>query len=346
MDNLLENPYFQDILFQPQALQATLVSLEKQATLGSIPSQLASGELRRVVLTGMGSSLHALYPLMLTLIERGVIAQVVETAELIHYALRLLDPHTLLVAVSQSGRSAEILRLLELSAGTSPLVAVTNNSDSALANAADALILTAAGEEHSVSCKTYITALAALAWLGDTLVNHSPQDTLNALKQMPAQIEDYLSNWQTHIETLTGMLAPSQRLTLVGRGPSLAAVGTGGLIVKEAAQFPAEGMSSASFRHGPLEMVDASHFVLVYSGLSRTAMLNQHLAEDIRAIGGQVGVIVESAPQSAFSLPRLPEVALPLFEILPVQMITLVLAQLRNHDAGTFTHAQKVTTKQ
>ncbi|MFZ5910813.1 MAG: SIS domain-containing protein [Chloroflexota bacterium] len=346
MDNLLENPYFQDILSQPQALQATLVSLEKEATLGNIPSQLASGELRRVMLTGMGSSFHALYPLMLTLIERGVTAQIIETAELIHYALRLLDPHTLLVAVSQSGRSAEILRLLELNAGTSPVVAVTNNPDSALANAADALILTAAGEEHSVSCKTYITALAALAWLGDTLVNHPPQDTLKALKQTPAQIEDYLSNWQAHIETLTGILLPVQRLTLVGRGPSLAAVGTGGLIIKEAAQFPAEGMSSASFRHGPLEMVGASHFVLVYSGLSRTAMLNQHLAEDIRAIGGQVGVIAESAPQSVFSLPRLPEVALPLFEILPVQMITLALAQLRNHDAGTFTHAQKVTTRQ
>ncbi|MEA3337493.1 MAG: SIS domain-containing protein [Chloroflexota bacterium] len=346
MTNLLKNPYVQDILFQPQALRATLDSLEKTASVGDIPSQLAAGKLRRVVLTGMGSSLHALYPLMLTLIGRGVSAQFIETAELIHYAPRLLDPQTLLVVVSQSGQSAEILRLLELNAGISPVIAVSNSPDSPLAETADALILTRAGAEHSVSCKTYITALAVLAWLGDELTGRSAQETLNALRKTPAWVEMYLSDWQTHLETLTGILAPIQRLTLIGRGPSLAAVGTGGLIIKEAARFPGEGMSGAAFRHGPLEMVGASHFVLVYTGLPRTAALNRRLAEDIRRIGGRAALVEQSAPRKVFTLPPVPEAALPLLEILPAQMLSLTLAQLRGHDAGSFTHAQKVTSRE
>lgn len=342
----LQNPYIQDILAQPSALQATIEVLKKTASVGNIPDRLASGELRRVVLTGMGSSLHALYPLMLTLIDRGVSAQIIETAELIHYAPRLIEPQTLLIITSQSGQSVEIINLLELVRGVSQIVGVTNSPDSPLGDASDPLILTKAGVEHSVSCKTYLTALAAMTWLGDALTNESAQDALSALQQTPELVEKYLSGWKNHLEILSTYLPPIKHMTLIGRGPSLAAVRTGGLIIKEAARFPAEGMSSAAFRHGPVEMVNAEHLVLAYAGVSRTAELNHRLAEDISRIGGRVAVVDESAPQGVFALASVPNAVLPLLEILPAQMISLALAQLHGHEAGTFTHAQKVTLKE
>ena len=343
MNQLIDNAYFQDIMNQPQAVRATLDGLQNDHALLRIPDALARGKLRRIVLTGMGSSFHALYPLFLTLANHGFAVQLIETAELVHYARGLIAPATLLIAVSQSGRSAEILRLLEVNAASAPLIAITNSPESPLAQAADEVVLTRAGEEFSVSCKTYVTALAALAWLGDALTGQSPQGTLAALEEAAAGMTRYLAAWPEHLRVLSARLQPIHFLNIVGRGPSLAAVGTASLIIKESARFPALGLSSAAFRHGPLEMIDERHFTLVYAGLSRTRPLNLKLAEDVRRIGGGVDVVDRSQTPGAFALPPVPDAALPLMEILPAQMISLALARLHGHEPGVFTHASKVT---
>src|ERR1035438_6021349 len=119
-----------------------------------------------MVLTGMGSSLHALYPLELMLTAHGENVRRVDTSELIHSMPRLLAVSTIVVAVSQSGQGAEMVRLLEQNAQRATIVGVTNTADSTLARQADFLMLTRCGEEFSVSAKTYVGALAALEILG------------------------------------------------------------------------------------------------------------------------------------------------------------------------------------
>ena len=122
--SIIEGAYFKDILDQPRALAETLKGLEPQPRLEELGSRLKSGTLARLVLTGMGSSCHALHPLNVELLDRGLSPMLIETSELIHYGLKLLDPSTLVVAVSQSGRSAEIVRLLELNAKRASVIAV------------------------------------------------------------------------------------------------------------------------------------------------------------------------------------------------------------------------------
>ena len=97
----------------------------------------ATASRRRVVLTGMGSSHLGLVPLHLRLVEAGLLPLTVESSELLHYQRALLDDGTLLVLVSQSGRSAEILRLLEAVRGRDvATLAVTNTAASPLAREA------------------------------------------------------------------------------------------------------------------------------------------------------------------------------------------------------------------
>ena len=168
--NLMATSYLNDLLDQPTALQATLDSLSRMPPLTTIYNRLKSGKYRRVILTGMGSSYHGLYPLQLRLFALPVGVMRLETAELIHYAWQLIDPANLIVAVSQSGQSAEVVQLLELTHDQVDLIGVTNTIGSALAENASLVILTCAGDETSVSCKTYISALVALTWLGDQLL--------------------------------------------------------------------------------------------------------------------------------------------------------------------------------
>lgn len=338
----MTSPYLNDILHQPDAIQKTLDSLMANRELASLLQSSQANAQRRIVLTGMGSSYHALYPLLYRLLQAGLNAQLIETSELLYHAPALLDLRPLLVVVSQSGRSAEVIRLLEHAKGKTDLVAVTNTASSPLAEQAQAVLLTQAGEEASVSCKTYLTALLALTWLGDQLIPACPAH-FPLLATAPQKIQDYLEGWQAHTAQMKALLAGAKNLFLVGRGDSLAAVGTGGLIVKEAAHYPAEGMSSAAFRHGPFEMLSPQVFVLVFEGDSRVARLNHKLAEDIRKAGGKASLVIEDSASDGFHICASPSPLRPLLEILPVEMITLALAELQGREAGRFERGSKVT---
>jgi glucosamine--fructose-6-phosphate aminotransferase (isomerizing) len=343
---ITEGQYMRDILAQPQALSDTLASLEESKPLQSLAGRIYKGRFKSIVLTGMGSSFHALHPLHNQLIQLGLSAFMVETSELVHYKSRLFDSKNLVVAVSQSGQSVEIVRLLRVNRGKAPVIAVTNTQDSPLARNAEALILTRAGVEFSVSCKTYMSSLMALQWLADVIANRDLRKSRKELQCAAQEVDEYLSHWRGYAEQFAGLLEAVRHLFFVGRGNSLSAVGTGALIVKESAHFAAEGLSSAAFRHGPLEMLSKETFVLIFGGDRKAQKLNESLLEDIREHGGKAELVSHRSNISSCVLPDLPIAVQPILEILPVQMITLALGALAGREAGRFDFATKITTKE
>ena len=342
--NLLSNLYVQDILAQPSALRNTLAALHEPDCLPGLVDDLARGNLQRVVLTGMGASYHALVPLWLRLSRAGLPTHLVETSELIYYFPALLAPDSLLIVVSQSGSSAEITHLLNSVDRQSPVLGITNTPESPLAQASNGVILTSAGHEATVSCKTYITSLAALIWLGEKMVDSGQEAAQSWLLQAAESTQNYLAHLEAHVASLVEMLVGTVYLTFVGRGSSLAAVGAGALIVREAAHFPADGMGSAAFRHGPLEAVSPEQLIMVYAGPSHTGHLNEALYRDILAIGGRAALIGATAALEVLTLPAAPPEAQPIIEILPAQMISIALAQMTGHTAGRFQFVPKVVT--
>jgi glutamine---fructose-6-phosphate transaminase (isomerizing) len=336
--------YREDILNQPQALADTLVALaQPPAVFERTGADFLRGSLKRLILTGMGSSLHAQQPLYLTLLRAGLPVTLIETSELIHHAGALLAPHTCVLAVSQSGRSAEIVQLLKLHTGR--LLAVSNTPDSPLAQAAHGTLLTQAGEEHTVSCKTYVTALAALEVAGDALLQRPVDARIEELSGMIPRVQSYLSHWQRHVAEFKELVRGMGYVVYAGRGASLAAAYTAGLTTKESTRTPAEGMSSAAFRHGPLELVSDKLFAMVFEGGDPTRELNRRLVEEINTLGGRARLVGPSGTGAAH-LPAVGAAARPIFEILPVQMLTLALADLRGRTAGEFERASKVTVEE
>ena len=343
-ESTLSGNYFQNILEQPQALRDTVAALDEDP-LRSIVEKLEKGALRGIVLTGMGASYHALQPLVLELVAHGIPAQRVETSELLYHAPRLLDARTLVLVASQSGQSVEIVRLVERAqADKIPLLGITNTPASPLSAASDALLLTRAGSEYSVSSKTFVATLAALAFAGAVFTRQDPAVRRAQLVNAAEAMEQYLTHAQAFVAALEQRLKPITQMVLVGRGPSLAAVGTGALIQREAAHFPAQEMSSAAFRHGPMEMISPQLFVLVFRGIPPTVALNARLVQDIRAAGADAALIDESAAPDVFALPPIPPAVLPLLEILVPEMISLALARLRGRIPGEFERGTKITT--
>lgn len=337
------SPYINDILEQPAALQRTLAGLEEAPSLRAFADALSSGGYRQVVLTGMGSSYHAFQPLFLRLVALGLMVQLAETSELVHYMSALIHPQTLFIAASQSGASAETVQLLDMCAGQADVIGITNTAGSALAMRARTAVITQAGDEFSVSCKTYIATLAALSWVGDQL---GAAPAFATLSSAPQKVASYLDHYLDHVAQLKTLFAPINKLYIAGRGASLAAVGTGALITKESARFPTEGMSSAAFRHGPLEIVSPAVQAIVLAGAPQTLTLNRQLVTDIQAAGGQVALVQSAPGTDAFHLPECPLEMLPILEILPLQMGSLALAELQGFEPGRFRHATKVTSIQ
>ena len=341
---IIEGEYLLDILHQPQALENTLASLAPSKPLQDVAARLNKGKFQRVVLTGMGSSFHALHPLNLELVGHGFTALMVETSELVHYKNRFFDPKTLIIAASQSGQSAEMVRLVQTNHKCCTVVAVTNTHDSPLAKHANAAVLTQAGNEFSVSCKTYVTALMALKWLGDVLCERDLRRARRELKHAAPAVAAYLADWKDYVHTLAQLLENTRHLFLVGRGASLATVGTGALIVKESDHFHAEGMSSAAFRHGPFEMLGSETFVLVFAGDAKTRDLNQRLLHDIQQQEGRAEFVDKDASLPCCRIAEHGPSIRQILEILPVEMITLALALQAGREAGRFELASKVTT--
>ncbi len=338
----LQGIYFRDIFEQPRALRDTVASLTVLPEIHVIREKLRSGELDRIILTGMGGSYQILHPLHIQLTQSGFNCIMVETSELLYSLPQLIHPRNVIVTVSQSGSSAEIVRLLE---HKGPLyIGVTNTPSSPLSLHSSITLMTQAGEEGGVACKTAVSLLATLYWLGEHFTDGDLDQARKSLETAAPAVESYLENWQEHVESLVKSLAEIRHIFLAGRGSSLAITGLGAMVQKEAAHFHAEGMSSAALRHGPFEMLDARSFVVVFEGTEQVRSLNSRLVEDVRQTEAQAYLCGAGSPEGPFSLPAAHPAVTPILELLPAQMISLSLSYLEGREPGKFERITKVTT--
>lgn len=338
----IQGIYWSDILNQPSALRDTVAALTPLAELESVREDLLAGRLRRVVLTGMGGSYQILHPLHLSLVNCGFDSIMAETSELLYSMPALIDPRNVIIAVSQSGASAETVHLLNRHG---PLyIGVSNTPSSPLAVRSNITVLTRAGEEGGVACKTAVALLAALYWVGQHLTKGDLQAARHVLDTIAPAAEIYLSLWRDHVSALIEMLADVKRVFIAGRGASLAAAGLGAMVQKEAAHFHGEGMSSAALRHGPFEMLGPDSFVLVFEGDDDVRQLNHNLVRDVLATGARAAICGFSVSGGPFALPRADNAMRPILELLPTQMMSLALGYLQGREPGKFERITKVTT--
>ncbi len=150
------NQYIQDILSQPSALRDALGQYSTSAL-----EKIKLSDFDRVIISGMGSSYNAAYPAFIELSKQPVPVQLINAAELLHFFMGTISPRTLLWLNSQSGRSAEPVRLLEkLPHAPACLLTCVNDGSSPMAEHADICIPIHAGKEDIVSTKTYTNMMA------------------------------------------------------------------------------------------------------------------------------------------------------------------------------------------
>jgi glutamine---fructose-6-phosphate transaminase (isomerizing) len=303
---------------------------------------------KRIVLSGMGASLFASIPLSYMLGERGIPVAVIETSELLYFLSSTLDADTTVVLVSRSGESVEITKLLPvLKARGCRVVGVVNVPESTLALRADEAIIVNSSPDQLVAIQTYTGTLATLALLGAAYLNE-----LDSAKTELDKTVAILASMFTDCLESTGhwhvVLDSGARLYLLGRGAALASVSAGMLLMHEVAKMPVVGMSSAQFRHGPVEVVNDDFRAIVFTSQKTTAELDAALAEDLLRIGADLRCIGSFGSKSRIARlcawpDDVPSRFASILEIVPLQLLAYQVAVTRGVPTGQFRFAPAVT---
>jgi glutamine---fructose-6-phosphate transaminase (isomerizing) len=334
-----------DIRGQPASLARVL---DQQCGAGRVQLQQAAALLRsskRVVIVGIGASLNAAIPLENFLCSHGIETYTVEAGELLHYRSAACQEATVAV-VSRSGESIEIAMLLEALRGRVPLIGVTNEPDSTLGREADIVLSVGSLPDEMVAIQSYTGTLLTLYLLGMAAV-----DQFDAGCQEVQELLPDLSGWTTiHLQTMQDWDAFLERdsfIYMLGRGPSYGTASEGALLFSEIAKAPAIAMGVASFRHGPIEVVDGRFRGFVFAPYGKTRDLNIGLARDVIRFGGSVRLIgpadTDGCGLQWINTPPYPEMLAPLLDIVPVQVAAMRLAELRGVDVGSFRYITQVT---
>lgn len=303
---------------------------------------------KRIVLTGMGASLFSAIPLSYLLGERGVAAPAMESSELLHFLSPMLDSDTAVVLISRSGESVEITKLLPvLKSRGCRVLGVVNVRESKLAREAGQALLVNSPADELVAIQTYSGTLASLALLGAAYFDELEQ-AKEELEQTVEAIASLLSGCAASGDIWPDVPECGAPLYLLGRGTALASVRAGELLMHEVAKMPAVGMSSAQFRHGPVEVVSDRFRAIVFTCERRTAKLDVALAEDLIRIGGDVRRVGpfggESKVKPLCAWPEdVPSRFASILEIVPVQLLAYQMARSRGVPSGRFRFAPAVT---
>jgi glucosamine--fructose-6-phosphate aminotransferase (isomerizing) len=347
MTDLSHNRYVADILKQPDDLEDFLARFDP-GSLRALAQAVAGGRYRRIILTGMGSSLHAAYPAWLQMAQAGLPVSWVNASELLHYARALITADTLVWLVSQSGRTVEVCRLLEALPNSSgpDLLATTNDLVSPLAARAGLTVPIHAGPEGIVSSRTYMNTLAAVQLTALVLSGRDISGPVQDLQKTVQAMRAYLQSWAEHVDRAESLLGTPNHLVLTGRGPSMAAVHHGGLIIGEAAKVPVVPYQAAEFNHGQVEVAGSDLTVAMLAGAPETQAMNSSLLKALAGYGSRVIWIGADPAEDLAWLPMPPAqgIGLPIAEMLSIQIVSLALARQAGIEAGACTRVPKVTT--
>lgn len=345
--------YLQEIEEQPAILARLAQGLgrDTEEDLQDLKLSLSDGAFDRVIVTGMGSSLYGSYPLYQQLsLALPLPVNLIDTSELVQQMPEVISCRSVLIAVSQSGESGEIVSLTNLP-GIRPAVAisVTNQVANSLADWADIRLVSLAGPELTVSSKSYTGGLACLHLLGGAL-RGGLQQACRELAGSAEACRAFLQNWKPNILRVADFLDAQRPIMFVGRGRSLGSAQTAALLSQEAAKLHSSALSGGQFRHGPIELVRQGFQMVIFLGDRKTRDIDTALIQKVVSLGGRVVAVApsSSAPPDIpglchFTYPDVPPPLNPLMEAVFIQLIQIPLAEARGFLAGQFINATKVT---
>ncbi len=346
-------PHFmlKEINEQPEAVESALRGRIDDRGLVNLDNLLAPEQLRavrEVQILGMGSArIAGLYTALLVR-HLARLPCTVENSSEFRYGDPLVDRATLVIAVSQSGETADTLGAVrEAKRRGAPVVAVTNVVGSALSLEADAVLSMQSGPEICVlATKTLIAQMVCGVLLGCALgrargsldeVRH--REVIKELEALPAKLRDALE-LDTQVAGMAARYAHVRDAIYIARGFNVPTAYEGALKLKEVSYIHAEGYPAGELKHGPIALLDPEVPVVAVATRSPTLGKTVTSIEEVRSRRAPVialvtrgdGEVSEDLAEEMVSVPACSELLSPLVNVVPLQLFAYHVAVLRGCD--------------
>ncbi len=292
---------------------------------------------RHVFFTGIGASWHAAMGAGSLFYRAGSPVYLLEAAELLYFAAIPRD--SVIVAISRTGRSIEIVQLLAKAAASgASVIGITNTDDSPLAKESAVALVAPAALDHAISVNTYSTLLLAAAALASAATSGFAA-IAPALTQALREAEEALPSWQKQVET-ADWLTDGTSYYFLARGGSLGTCHEARLLWEEGVKRPATAMSTSGFRHGPQEIVRPGTRFCVWIDPFLMHEQDLSVARDLRELGGSVMLVGAGLPRAAADLvcqlPSTPQDWQFVIDFLPIQLAAERLSRRVGVDCDSF----------
>jgi glutamine---fructose-6-phosphate transaminase (isomerizing) len=337
-----------EILEQPAAAGRLLDAAP--TSLAPISAAIRARRPRFAVIAARGSSDNAgIYAQYLLAVRNGLVVALAAPSTITLYGARPDMADALVVGISQSGRSPDIVAVLDEARRQGALtVALTNDPTSPLAGTADHVVDLRAGPERATAAtKTYTTELIAAALLSAAIDPPSAGETAD-LASLPGLIEGALAA-EGHARDLASTHAKRQRAVVLGRGYSYASAREWALKLQEMALLAAMPYSAADFEHGPLALAERGLPVLAVAPRGPELEAQVDLLTKLRQEHGARLLVVSDAEgarsiDEGLPLPAgIPPWLSPIVEIVPAQLYAFHLTVARGFDPEHPRTIRKVT---
>ncbi|WP_300681357.1 glutamine--fructose-6-phosphate transaminase (isomerizing) [Nocardioides sp.] len=343
-----------EIFEQPRAVADALLGrkgLDGKLQLDEM--RLSDDELReidKIIIIAAGTSFYAGMVAKYAIEHWCRIPVEVELSSEFRYRDPIVDNGTLVVAISQSGETADTLQAIRHArVQRSKVLAICNTNGSTIPRESDAVIYTHAGPEIGVaSTKGYITQLIAcyllalyLAQVKGTRYGDEITQVVAQLEAIPAAIEEVLAEAE-QVYALAREHVDNRAFLFLGRHAGYPVALEGALKLKELAYLHAEGFAAGELKHGPIALVEEGLPVLcIVPPQGRDQLHDKMLSgiQEVRARGARTIVLAEEGDERVapyadvlVRLPKVPVLLQPLVAVVPLQLFACELATAMGHD--------------
>jgi glucosamine--fructose-6-phosphate aminotransferase (isomerizing) len=337
-----------EIFEQPDTVRNTMRGhlLEEEGTARVSGLNLSDDDIKqinRIVITACGTSWHSALIGEYMLEELARIPVEVEYASEFRYRNPVVDDRTLVIAISQSGETADTLAAVrEAKRRGARTLGIVNSVGSTIAREVDGGIYLHAGPEVGVaSTKAFTSQVIALSLITlrfGRLRNLSilqGRQIITALRALPGQVKEILVRHH-EVEALAEQFWRANNALYLGRGVNFPVALEGALKLKEISYIHAEGYPAAEMKHGPIALIDENMPVVFIAPKDGTHGKIVSNVEEVRARGGQVIAIstdgddqLSRLATATFTIPETLDLLTPILTVIPLQLFSYYVAVRR-----------------
>lgn len=328
------------------ALRGRLVFEEAMTQFGGLSGLADLKYPGRVKILACGSSWHAGLIGRQWFEDLSRIATEAEYASEFRYRNPAIEPGTLVIAISQSGETADTLAALrEAVRRGAQALGIVNVVGSTIARECSRGVYLHAGPEFGVAAtKSFVNQLVVLLMLAVHLGRRrglSVRDglaLLNALEELPSQVEKALAT-EAQVRSVAEQFVDSENFLCIGRGLEYPIALEAALKLKEVSYVHAEGMPAAELKHGPIALITEQTPVVVLSAQQSVSDKMCNNVEEIKARGGRIILVCSErqgglgrSADEVITVPSSHDLVSPILSVVPTQLLAYHLAVLRGSD--------------